>query len=49
MRNENEAIMREVFFDTNNLLGVDSDEDVEDVVSVKYEDFVSRCFLKRVS
>ena len=31
---ENEEIMREVFFDTNNLLGVDSDEDVEDVVSV---------------
>jgi len=36
--------MREVFFDTNNLLGVDSDEDVEDVVSVKYEDFVPEMF-----
>jgi hypothetical protein len=36
--------MREVFFDTNNLLGVDSDEDVEDVVSVKYEDFVAEMF-----
>jgi len=42
--NENEEIMREVFFDTNNLLGVDSDEDVEDVVSVKYEDFVPEMF-----
>jgi hypothetical protein len=41
---ENEEIMREVFFDTNNLLGVDSDEDVEDVVSVKYEDFVTEMF-----
>ena len=41
---ENEEIMREVFFDTNNLLGVDSDEDVEDVVSVKYEDFVPEMF-----
>ena len=41
---ENEEVMREVFFDTNNLLGVDSDEDVEDVVSVKYEDFVPEMF-----
>jgi hypothetical protein len=41
---ENEEIMREVFFDTNNFLGVDSDEDVEDVVSVKYEDFVPEMF-----
>ena len=41
---ENEEIMREVFFDTNNLFGVDSDEDVEDVVSVKYEDFVPEMF-----
>jgi hypothetical protein len=41
---ENEEIIREVFFDTNNLLGVDSDEDVEDVVSVKYEDFVPEMF-----
>ena len=41
---ENEDIMREVFFDTNDLLGVDSDEDVEDVVSVKYEDFVPEMF-----
>jgi hypothetical protein len=37
---ENAAIVREVFFDTNNLLGVDSEEDlnVEDVVN--YEDLV---------
>jgi hypothetical protein len=41
---ENEEIMREVFFDTNNLLGVDSEEDVEDAVSVKYEDFVPEMF-----
>jgi hypothetical protein len=41
---ENKEIMREVFFDTNNLLGVDSDEDVEDVVSEKYEDFVPEMF-----
>jgi hypothetical protein len=41
---ENEEIIREVFFDTNNLLGVDSDEDVEDVVSVKYDDFVPEMF-----
>jgi hypothetical protein len=41
---ENEEIMHEVFFDTNNLLGVDSDEDVEEVVSLKYEDFFSEIF-----
>jgi hypothetical protein len=41
---ENKEIMREVFFDTNNLLGVDSDEDVEDVVTVKYEDYFSEIF-----
>ncbi|MFN9906359.1 MAG: hypothetical protein ACK56F_09580, partial [bacterium] len=41
---ENEEIMREVFFDTNNLLGVDSDEDVDEVVSVNYEDFVPEMF-----
>ncbi len=41
---ENEEIMREVFFDTNNLLGVDSEGDVEDAVSVKYEDFVPEMF-----
>jgi hypothetical protein len=42
--NENEEIMREVFFDTNNLLGVDSDEDVDEVVLVNYEDFVPEMF-----
>ncbi len=41
---ENKEIMREVFFDTNNLLGVDSDEDVEEDVTVKYEDFVPEMF-----
>jgi hypothetical protein len=41
---ENEEIMREVFFDTNNLLGVDSDEDVEEDVTVKYEEFFSEIF-----
>jgi hypothetical protein len=41
---ENEEVMREVFFDTNNLFGMDSDEDVEDVASVKYEDFVPEMF-----
>jgi hypothetical protein len=41
---ENEEIMREVFFDTNNLLGVDSDEDVDEVVSVNYENIVSEMF-----
>ncbi|MFN9906785.1 MAG: hypothetical protein ACK56F_11800, partial [bacterium] len=41
---ENEEIMREIFFDTNNLLGVDSDEDVDDVVSVNYHDLVPEMF-----
>jgi len=41
---ENEEIMREVFFDTNNLLGVDSDEDVDEVVSVNYHNFVPEMF-----
>ncbi len=36
--NENEEIMREIFFDTNNLLGVDSDEDVDEDVPVNYYD-----------
>jgi hypothetical protein len=37
---ENEEIMRETFFDTNNLLGVDSDEDVDEDVPVNYYDLV---------
>jgi hypothetical protein len=37
---ENEAIMREIFFDTNNLLGVDSDEDVDEDVLANYHDLV---------
>jgi hypothetical protein len=38
---ENEEITREVFFDTNNLLGVDSDEDVASSdVPVNYYDLV---------
>ena len=37
---ENEEIMREIFFDTNNLLGVDSDDDVDEVVPVNYHDLV---------
>ena len=41
---ENKEIMREVFFDINDLLGVDSDDDVEDVVSVKHEDYFSEIF-----
>ena len=41
---ENEEIMREVFFDTNNLLGVDSDEEVDEVVSVNYHNFVPEMF-----
>ncbi len=32
--------MREIFFDTNNLLGVDSDEDVDEDVPVNYYDLV---------
>jgi hypothetical protein len=41
---ENEEIMREIFFDTNNLLGVDSDDDVDEVVPVNYEDLFSDMF-----
>jgi hypothetical protein len=37
---ENEAIVREVFFDTNNLLGVDSEEDLDVEDAVNYEDLV---------
>jgi hypothetical protein len=37
---ENEAIVREVFFDSNNLLGVDSEEDLDVEVSVNYDDLV---------
>ena len=38
---ENAAIVREVFFDTNNLLGVDSEEDLDVDGAVNYEDLVS--------
>ena len=41
---ENEEIMREIFFDTNNLLGVDSDDDVDEVVPVNYHDLVPEMF-----
>jgi len=37
---ENEAILREIFFDTNNLLGVDSEEDLDVEVAVNYDDLV---------
>jgi hypothetical protein len=37
---ENAAIVREVFFDTNNLLGVDSEEDLDVEDAVEYEDLV---------
>jgi hypothetical protein len=37
---ENAAIVREVFFDTNNLLGVDSEEDLNVEEAVDYEDLV---------
>jgi hypothetical protein len=37
---ENAAIVREVFFDTNNLLGVDSEEDLDVEGVVNYEDLV---------
>jgi hypothetical protein len=37
---ENEAIVREVFFDTNNLLGVDSEEDLDVEDAVNYHDLV---------
>ena len=42
---ENAEIMREIFFDTNNLLGVDSDEDMASAdVPVNYYDFVPEMF-----
>jgi hypothetical protein len=42
---ENEEIMREIFFDTNNLFGVDSDEDMASAdVPVNYYDFVPEMF-----
>jgi hypothetical protein len=41
---ENEAILREVFFDTNNLLGVDSEEDLDVEVAVNYDDLVPEMF-----
>jgi hypothetical protein len=44
---ENEEIMREVFFDTNNLLGVDSDDDVDGVVPVNYHDLVPEMFSEK--
>jgi hypothetical protein len=37
---ENEEIVREVFFDTNNLLGVDSEEDLDVEDAVNYNDLV---------
>jgi hypothetical protein len=37
---ENEAIVREVFFDTNNLLGVDSEEDLDVEDAKNYQDLV---------
>ena len=37
---ENAAIVREVFFDTDSLLGVDSEEDVGVEDAVEYEDLV---------
>ncbi len=37
---ENAAIVREVFFDTNSLLGVDSEEDLDVEEAVNYEDLV---------
>jgi hypothetical protein len=41
---ENEDIMREIFFDSNNLLGVDSDDNVAEDVSVNYYDLVPEMF-----
>jgi hypothetical protein len=38
---ENKEIMREVFFDTNDLLGVDSDEEVDETGPVNDDDLVS--------
>ena len=37
---ENQAIVRDVFFDTNNLLGVDSEEDLDVEDAVNYHDLV---------
>ncbi|MFN9979532.1 MAG: hypothetical protein ACK53Y_06445, partial [bacterium] len=37
---ENAAIVREVFFDTDSLLGVDFEEDVGVEDAVEYEDLV---------
>ncbi len=37
---ENAAIVREVFFDTNSLLGVDSEEDLDVEEAVNYEDLI---------
>jgi len=37
---DNAAIVREVFFDTNDLLGVDSEEDLNVEEAVNYEDLV---------
>jgi hypothetical protein len=37
---DNAAIVREVFFDTNDLLGVDSEEDLDVEGAVDYEDLV---------
>jgi hypothetical protein len=37
---ENEEIVREVFFDTNNLLGVDSEEDLDVEDAVNYHDLI---------
>jgi hypothetical protein len=37
-KSENEEIMREVFFDTNNLLGVDSEEDLDEEDAVNYDE-----------
>jgi hypothetical protein len=37
---DNAAIVREVFFDTNNLLGVDAEEDLDVEEAVNYEDLV---------
>jgi hypothetical protein len=33
----NEEVMREIFFDTNNLLGMDSDEDIDEDVPMNYD------------
>jgi hypothetical protein len=41
---ENEEIMREFFFDSNNLLGMDSDEDVDEAVPVNCPNLVPEMF-----